>query len=101
MSAKTQSALRLVVDNTLPAPEHDRREKIAFPLIALAEQVRAGGLAAVFCISVEHNGDAYLKILGQIETEIADEALHGVQALGKILCKRVGRQPGTAWVDAL
>jgi|JI9StandDraft_2_1071091.scaffolds.fasta_scaffold06240_10 hypothetical protein len=100
MSARKQSALRLVVDNTLPSTELARREEIAAPLIAIAQQAYAGGLSAVYCIYVEHNGDGYLKMLGQV-TEMAGEALHGVQAIGEILCERLGRQPGTGWVSSL
>lgn len=100
MNARKQSALRLVVDNTLPSTELARREEIAAPLIGIAQQAYAGGLSAVYCIYVEHNGDVCLKTLGQTN-EMAGEALYGVQALGEILCERLGTQPGTGWVSSL
>lgn len=100
MNARKQSSLRLVVDNTLPSAELARRDKIAAPLIALAQHAHAGGFSAVYCICVEHNGDVYLETLGQTN-EMAGEALYGVQALGEILCERLGNQPGTGWVSAL
>ena len=98
MNNQPKPALRLVIDNTTPDPERERREQMASQLIALAESARRGELAALYWITVKPNQDVSLGTIGQWK-EAADEGLVGLQVLGERLCKVLGRQPGTGWAD--
>lgn len=98
MNNRTQPALRLVVDNTTPDPERERREQMAAELIAFSERARRGELAAFYWITVAPNQDILCGKAGKWK-DAADDALFGVQVLGEVLCETLGKQPGTRWVE--